>query len=105
MDRRARGAGRAARPGQRATGAPRRDRRPARAAQLHLRGNRLAALPERSGLHALRSLDLRETAITALPDWLAELPALQRLDLRWNGFLDPPPVVERLRERGCVVWL
>ena len=59
-----------------------------------------------AGLRALRSLDLRETAIAALPDWLAELPALQRLDLRWNGLLlDPPAIVERLRARGCVVWL
>ena len=41
----------------------------------------------------------------ALPGWLAGLPALERLDLRWNGFLDPPAVVESLRERGCVVWL
>ena len=40
-----------------------------------------------------------------LPDWLAELPALQRLDLRWNGLLGPPPVVRRLRAHGCVVWL
>ena len=58
-----------------------------------------------AGMRALRSLDLRETAIAELPDWLAELPALQRLDLRWNGFVDPLPVVERLRARDCVVWL
>ena len=50
-------------------------------------------------------LALLLTAIVALPDWLAELPVLQRLDLRWNGFVDPPAVVERLRQRGCVVWL
>jgi hypothetical protein len=52
-----------------------------------------------------RRIDLRENAITSVPDVLAELPALDRLDLRWNGFLDPPAVVERLRARGCVVWL
>jgi hypothetical protein len=57
-------------------------------------------------LGELRFLDLRENRITELPQWLADLPMLQRLDLRWNGLLlDPPPLVERLRARGCVVWL
>jgi Leucine-rich repeat (LRR) protein len=76
--------------------------------ELRLRRNRIAVLPEgMTRLRTLRFLDLRENPLAALPDWLAELPALQRLDLRWNGFglADAPPVVERLRERGCVVWV
>jgi hypothetical protein len=39
----------------------------------------------------------------SLPDALGDLPALEKLDLRWNGFHDPPPAAERLRARGCVV--
>jgi hypothetical protein len=38
-----------------------------------------------------------------LPDEIGDLPALEKLDLRWNRFLDPPPAAERLRKRGCVV--
>ena len=39
-------------------------------------------------LAALRSLDLRSNGLEALPGWLAELPALERLDLRWNRLAD-----------------
>ena len=54
-------------------------------------------------LAALRSLDLRSNGLTALPDWLAELPALRRLDLRWNRLADVEPVADRLAARGCRV--
>jgi hypothetical protein len=35
------------------------------------------------------------------PD-LADLPALEKLNLRWNRILDLPPPAAQLRERGCV---
>jgi hypothetical protein len=34
---------------------------------------------------------------------VAELPRLEKLDLRWNNLIDPPAWLERLRARGCVV--
>jgi len=55
------------------------------------------------GLKRLRVLDLRANRLAALPDTLADLPALEKLDLRWNGFYEPPPVAEPLRAQGCVV--
>ena len=70
--------------------------------ELHLRGNQCAAVPEAiRGLRELRILDLRANRLAgALPDWLAELPRLEKLDLRWNSF-DDPPVAPELP--GCVV--
>jgi hypothetical protein len=58
-------------------------------------------------------LDLRENGIVALPDALAELPARDRLDLRWNGFPTCAGTAPSTRRpwssacapRGCVVWL
>jgi hypothetical protein len=34
---------------------------------------------------------------------LAELPRLEKLDLRWNKLVEPPAWLDSLRERGCVV--
>jgi Leucine-rich repeat (LRR) protein len=58
--------------------------------ELHLRTNALTAVPETvRGLHEL-----------SVPDWLVELPRLEKLDLRWNEVYDPP---RELVDRGCVV--
>ena len=60
--------------------------------ELHLRTNALTAVPgERcAALHELRLLDLRANRLTSVPDWLVELPRLEKLDLRWNEVYDPP---------------
>jgi hypothetical protein len=41
--------------------------------------------------------------LAALPSSLAELPLLEKLDLRWNPLGSLPDWIGRLRERGCVV--
>ena len=51
-------------------------------------------------LRELRLLDLRANRLTAVPDWIVELPRLEKLDLRWNEVYDVPA---GLLERGCVV--
>ena len=51
-------------------------------------------------LRELRLLDLRANRLTSVPDWIVELPRLEKLDLRWNEVYDPP---SGLIERGCVV--
>jgi hypothetical protein len=40
-----------------------------------------------------------------VPDALAGAPALEKLDLRWNGLAALPPAAKRLEDRGCfVLW-
>jgi hypothetical protein len=45
------------------------------------------------------------TASRACPPALADAPALEKLDLRWNDLAALPPAARRLEERGCfVLW-
>jgi hypothetical protein len=56
-------------------------------------------------LTRLTHLDLRATRLRELPDGLADLPRLEKLDLCWTKLDRFPDWIERLRERGCVVLL
>jgi hypothetical protein len=48
-------------------------------------------------------MDLRANAFTSLPESLADLPSLQKLDLRWTSMAETPAWLPRLEARGCVV--
>ena len=49
---------------------------------------------------------LRDNPLTDLPDGIAALPNLEKLDLRWNHQLVRQPSWEKtLEARGCVVYL
>lgn len=71
--------------------------------ELALRGNQLAVLPELAALGELRVLDLRANQLDELPDAVRALP-LVKLDLRWNPLRAPPPWLDELRARGCLVY-
>ncbi|WP_414930951.1 hypothetical protein [Streptomyces sp. Je 1-369] len=62
--------------------------------------DRTPAVPAPPGL---RRLDLRGNPLAALPDWLAELPALEKLDLRWTDAPVGRNLLDGLESRGCVV--
>ena len=42
--------------------------------------------------------------MTALPDELATLPRLEKLDLRWVTTLSPPHWLDDLEARGCLIY-
>ena len=64
---------------------------------LFLDGHGMAALPESlRGNTRLRHLDLRANRLSALPAWLAELPALESLSIGGNPLPGVPPEVTAL---------
>jgi hypothetical protein len=56
-------------------------------------------------LSRLLSVDLRGNPLEDWPLAIADLPALEKLDLRWVSLPPAPPWVEALRARGCVVYV
>jgi hypothetical protein len=52
-----------------------------------------------------RGLDLRANRFRRLPDFVAALPCLEKLDLRWNPLDALPRWSEELERRGCMVLL
>ena len=57
---------------------------------LRLNENRLAALPDLSGLKKLRRVYLRNNKFTQVPETLKDLPELTDLDLSWNDVAEVP---------------
>jgi hypothetical protein len=56
-------------------------------------------------LPRLRHIDVRSNRLTRLPDWVVDLPALEKPDLRWNACEPSPALLNKLELRGCVVLL
>jgi Leucine-rich repeat (LRR) protein len=48
-------------------------------------------------------LDLRNNLFNELPESICELPALEKLDLRWNKNLNFPSWLKHLENKGCIV--
>jgi Leucine-rich repeat (LRR) protein len=69
--------------------------------ELHADGLAPAALAAPAPPRSLRALSLRRCGLESPPAWLAELPRLERLDLRWNRLPAAPPSVPP----GCRVLL
>ena len=57
---------------------------------LRLNENRLAALPDLSGLKKLRRVYLRNNKFTQVPETLKDLPELTDLDISWNDVTEVP---------------
>jgi Leucine-rich repeat (LRR) protein len=55
-------------------------------------------------LRNLHRLDLRGKPPTNLPESIAGLPSLQKLDLRLVESLDLTPWINAIEERGCAVY-
>jgi hypothetical protein len=49
-------------------------------------------------------MDLRGNPLTQLPESIAKLPRLDKLDLRWVNTLEWPAWIGELEARGCVVY-
>ena len=56
-------------------------------------------------LSRLHTLDLRGNPLDGWPAEIADLPALEKLDLRWAPLPPAPPWVAALRARGCLVYV
>jgi hypothetical protein len=56
-------------------------------------------------MRLLAYVDLRNNRFDRLPDSLAGLPKLHKLDLRWNKLSVVPDWVDDLERRGCAVLL
>ena len=52
----------------------------------------------------LRHLDLRGNPLTSLPEAVATLQRLEKLDLRWVTTLAAPAWIGSVEARGCVVY-
>lgn len=48
---------------------------------------------------------VRSNRLTRLPDWVVDMPALEKLDVRWNACEPSPSLLTELERRGCVVLL
>ena len=64
----------------------------------------LASLPEVGALRNLHQLDLRGNPLTNLPESIAGLPSLQKLDSRRVESLDLTPWISTIEERGRAVY-
>ena len=68
-----------------------------------MRNNKFDTLPE-SGLSGLRQIDVRGNPLTSVPQALADLPKLEKLDLGWISNLQLPVWINDLEARGCAVY-
>ncbi|WP_371797442.1 hypothetical protein [Streptomyces sp. NBC_01718] len=50
----------------------------------------------------MRRLDVRRNRLTQLSGWVVYVPALEKLDLRWNTCEHSPSLLTELELRGCV---
>ncbi|WP_443072487.1 hypothetical protein [Streptomyces sp. NBC_01485] len=48
---------------------------------------------------------MRSNRLTWLPDWIVDMPSLEKLDLRWNVCEPSLSLRTELERRGCVVLL
>jgi hypothetical protein len=48
---------------------------------------------------------LRANKLTTLPDSLAQLTHLEKLDLRWNKLSHEPAWLPQLSQHGCTVFV
>ena len=64
-----------------------------------MRNNKFDTLPE-SGLSGLRQIDVRGNPLTSVPQALADLPKLEKLDLGWISNLSFRSGSTILRQEG-----
>lgn len=55
-------------------------------------------------LKELRQIDLRGNPLESLPDCMAELPKLEKLDLRWVSSLRAPKWLNAFEKAGGIVY-
>jgi hypothetical protein len=56
-------------------------------------------------LQRLTHLDLRASRLSALPDSMASMHNLRKLDLRWTKLAFPPAWLQDLESKGCRILL